>query len=247
MSLGENSLCNFANVDINSDSCTPKFDINKTEERMLKQIGNHITKIAKTKNGEKYQCIDCKKNFKRLDHGEAHVARKHINEKPFECNECDKCFVLWRMLRKHKNIHSTKYQCNTCGKKFSQKVNLRDHERIHTGEKPFKCDYDECGKTFSQQGSLAKHKRIHTGEKPFECDACHKKFNWSYSLKNHKAAIHSNEKPYKCDKCDKCYAVKGHITLHKNMHTSKYQCTICGKRCKSQYELKRHVQSNHKN
>ena len=186
-------LCqNTLNVKNDASIETPKFDINETEERMKQEINNHITRIEKTQDSRKFQCKDCNKKFKRLYHAQNHFAMNHINEKPFKCNQCDKSFVLRRLLRKHEYFHSTKYQCTFCGKKCGQKEHLKNHERTHTGERPFKCQHDGCGKSFNRKCNLVKHQRTHTGEKPFECDIkfCHKKYTTAANLRKHKINVH---------------------------------------------------------
>ena len=55
-------------------------------------------------------------------------------------------------------IHTNEkpYECDVCERRFTQSQHLKAHKRIHTNEKPYECDV--CDKAFRDSGDLKKHK-----------------------------------------------------------------------------------------
>ncbi|RYP77020.1 hypothetical protein DL771_001310 [Monosporascus sp. 5C6A] len=59
----------------------------------------------------------------------------------------------------HENRHLDirPYKCDQCNKAFHQMANLRVHEDTHTGIKRFECKLDGCPKKFGTRGNLKNH------------------------------------------------------------------------------------------
>ncbi|CAG9789649.1 unnamed protein product, partial [Diatraea saccharalis] len=102
-------------------------------------------------------CNACGKKFSYPNQVIRHQKAFHMDEKMFQCTQCDmKCATRWQLAR-HSDKHSTKrpYRCEYCDKTFKWKKNLKTHIMIHRDERPHVCDV--CKEAFVQQSSLKYH------------------------------------------------------------------------------------------
>lgn len=92
------------------------------------------------------------------------------------------------------NIQNRNYNCSQCEKSFFEKSHLLRHQNFHSQSRNYKCEI--CEKFYKTERCLKVHKQVHSEHRPFKCSVCQKGFLSSSKLKQH-ANIHSNLRPYK--------------------------------------------------
>uniref|UniRef100_A0AAX7U223 C2H2-type domain-containing protein n=1 Tax=Astatotilapia calliptera TaxID=8154 RepID=A0AAX7U223_ASTCA len=108
----------------------------------------------------------------------------HTEERPYQCDLCEKTFKSPHDLRQHQQIHTRKrlYKCSYCERSFSHSSNRNIHERAHM-EGNYSCD--QCDKSFRNLSSYSAHKRSHVTNKLFHCYQCAQTFTSLSALCKH--------------------------------------------------------------
>ncbi|CAI4222186.1 unnamed protein product [Auanema sp. JU1783] len=167
-------------------------------------------------SGEKYcACPYCGSFFGRPEKFYEHMKRNlPVDQKPFVCMLCQKCFPDETLLSHHVRRHINVVQCRECGLALPASSDLEKHmvSKHSTRERSFACN--ECSATFFTEETLQKHKSIHLPPQ-LKCSYCGEMFRWKLQLTRH-IAKHENlpEKNYLCHICDKKYSTGHHLTRH---------------------------------
>ena len=62
--------------------------------------------------------------------------KRHTNEEPFKCNDCDEIFENEKGLMDHENRHVEKpFKCDMCDKNYKTENDLKEHKTSHSTEK----------------------------------------------------------------------------------------------------------------
>ena len=85
----------------------------------------------------------------------------HIDERPDQCNICDKAFSQYIVL-KHMTTHTLEKDISVpyVTSNFFSKGDLTAHFRLHTGEKVY--NGGQCDKTFPFYSSFIVHAKTHS-------------------------------------------------------------------------------------
>ena len=116
-----------------------------------------------------YQYDKCTKSYTRYSSLYKHSKTLHDDERPFECEVCQKTFVFRVTLNDHLVSHTDvkSHICPVCGKGYKQRSGMTKHLTVHQ-DPTYTCEI--CGKHFDRKTYLRSHLNTH-GDKQ-ECLAC---------------------------------------------------------------------------
>ncbi|XP_005093808.1 zinc finger protein 62 [Aplysia californica] len=165
--------------------------------------------VLEDKSG--YYCKHCDKKLTKKYRMMSHI-RSHLNQRPFECQICNKCFSCQYMLQKHKKSHATPFICDKCGVTFSRKFFLNMHK------KKMHC---------SEEGIEEEETGMDGDGKEFLCSICKAPFSRVVIKMNHEKKCREESKVlsrlpsgkgFKCKICNKVATLKHNLMVHIRKH-----------------------------
>lgn len=174
-----------------------------------------------------YICHFCGRSFPSTSRHALimHLLRRHIND-PQKCSRCQKVLknpVAFEQHTKRVCIDNKTFElCTVCGKSV---LKLENHMKIHSAERCHVCDL--CGAAYKQPAGLYSHKLVcnsNCSPQKRTCPTCGVVCSSYATLYIHKRYNHSDPE-----------------TLKKLKEKRKFQCSSCGKKCVSQFELNEHL------
>jgi aspartate carbamoyltransferase regulatory subunit len=170
----------------------------------------------------------------------------HVNEKPYECGQCDQKFKRKLQLKQHLFHHTGEfpYKCLNCDKGFTNKRALRHHHTSHV-VKLHRCS--SCTKDFTKWSDLVSHRKIeHIAE--YQCRVCLKTFYSKKNLQQH-VPIHKpkdEQQVLTCphERCPKFFFHEKNLRTHirsKHEGKRKFQCAACDRQLSTKQKLLHHL------
>ena len=182
-----------------------------------------------------YTCHICNVTSFNRKFPKIHFEKEHYGQYPWKCTTCNKEFLRYEELKKHKSIEhdmvnkeTEQYNCYICkATSFNRKFMKIHFKQEHRGQNPWKCF--NCSKEFSRNEKLKRHiLSVHEGKKikrsaskrPKQdhngqnmCLFCKKIFTRKENVKRHFELVHVGKKS-KCSLCDKSFARKDRLKKH---------------------------------
>jgi len=223
-------------------------------------------------NDEHELVIDLKENIS--DRISVKNKGRPLEDKPFKCEYCQKCFSQASNYKTHLKVHGLGdhlYVCGLCGRDFQYKnsylIHIATHEDDddnyvnHPLEKIEKLPCSFCPKRFVFRGDLLRHESsVHTKKvkKTYECLTCHRIFLHQASLRAHyQATSHNILNPHtKSNTISHILQESSEINdaiTHRNQNNNQFnvnnnevfECSICGIQMNDASNLRSHERAIH--
>ena len=202
----------------------------KTLFKFKEHLLNHAIKVGSSK--VKCHVDNCDSVVKSSDLYD-HVLFGHFPDQyKLKCDQCDFKTTTTSKLKTHLMVHLNErpFECPDCDKSFRNKVQLIEHSNIvHKSEQKHSCS--ECCVSFSTLSQLSKHQKAKHFKKTFQCQHCDSTFTSNSNLKDHISNIHKNRKTRIV--CHVCGLMQGVCKCEKvespKKTDDKASCPVCGK------------------
>ncbi|XP_071805403.1 histone-lysine N-methyltransferase MECOM-like [Asterias amurensis] len=177
-----------------------------------------------------------------------------IEEKRFQCGDCDELFRSKVALRRHQKyacknsnaifttlnqqfqqVHGVKCEPEDSGddtkEETDEKSGPHHEEEQESGEyranRDFHCE--ECPKTFHWKSNLQRHQQEHDSNLQFPCEHCDKVFSDPSNLQRHIRTQHVGARCHACPECGKTFATSSGLKQHTHIHSSikPFICEVC--------------------
>lgn len=215
-----------------------------------------------------YKCEECPHSTFSLYRSKAH-AITHTGIMPYQCEQCEKSFVVQDELKRHVLLQHNRGRqkpCPHCGRQFVSESRYEWHIRLHEMKSGFTCS--QCGYLYESKAYLEHHQQRHTAEDdPATCHVCSKNFKTGRAMTIHITHVHpeassspslavlrSLKYPHACDQCPVRFKTPTELRAHRlcrhsmsaaARHPSKpgdrYECHFCNKLFRHNYALRTHL------